>query len=77
VFTETIDSASKPIRDNQYFQNVKESVETVIQDTESRYGGYISKAARRKARGLDVNYSPKDAQKMAQAAAEQTKEDVK
>ncbi|KAG0045154.1 protein translocase subunit [Gryganskiella cystojenkinii] len=76
VFTETIDSASKPIRDNQYFQNVKESVETVIQDNESRYGGYISKATRRKARGLDPNYSPKDAQKMAQAAAEQVKEDV-
>ncbi|ORZ20947.1 hypothetical protein BCR41DRAFT_303587 [Lobosporangium transversale] len=76
VFAETMDSTTKPIRDNEYFKNVKESVETVIQDTESRYGGYISKAARRKARGLDVNFSPKDAQKAAQAAVPETKEDV-
>ncbi|KAF8941234.1 hypothetical protein EDD21DRAFT_364500 [Dissophora ornata] len=76
VFAETMDSTTKPIRDNEYFKNVKESVETVIQDTESRYGGYISKAARRRARGLDVNYSPKDAQKAAQAAVPETKEDV-
>jgi len=76
VFTETIDSAAKPIRDNQYFQNVKESVETVIQDTESRYGGYVAKAARRQARGLKVDYSPKEAQKAAAAAVPETKEDV-
>ncbi|KAG0358168.1 protein translocase subunit [Podila minutissima] len=65
-----------PIRDNQYFQNVKESVETVIQDTESRYGGYVAKAARRRARGLKVDYSPKEAQKAAAAAVPETKEDV-
>ncbi|KAI7820041.1 hypothetical protein BC939DRAFT_399785 [Gamsiella multidivaricata] len=76
VFAETMDSTTKPIRDNEYFKNVKESVETVIQDTESRYGGYISKAARRRARGLDVNYSAKDAKKAAQAAVPETKEDV-
>ncbi|KAF9289443.1 protein translocase subunit [Mortierella alpina] len=76
VFAETVDSTTKPIRDNEYFKNVKESVETVIQDTESRYGGYTSKAARRRARGLDPNYSPKDAQKAAQAAVPETKEDV-
>ncbi|KAI1320185.1 protein translocase subunit [Mortierella claussenii] len=76
VFAETMDSTTKPIRDNEYFKNVKESVETVIQDTESRYGGYVSKAARRRARGLDVNYSAKDAQKAAQAAVPETKEDV-
>ncbi|KAG0088943.1 protein translocase subunit [Podila epicladia] len=76
VFTETIDSTTKPIRDNQYFQNVKESVETVIQDTESRYGGYVAKAARRRARGLKVDYSPKEAQKAAAAAVPETKEDV-
>ncbi|KAG0326943.1 protein translocase subunit [Dissophora globulifera] len=76
VFAETVDSTTKPIRDNEYFKNVKESVETVIQDTESRYGGFVSKAARRRARGLDPNYSAKDAQKAAQAAAPETKEDV-
>lgn len=76
MFAETVDSTTKPIRDNEYFKNVKESVENVIQDTESRYGGYVSKAARRRARGLDPNYSPKDAQKFAQAVPE-TKEDVK
>ncbi|KAF8980528.1 protein translocase subunit [Entomortierella lignicola] len=76
VFAETVDSTTKPIRDNEYFKNVKESVETVIQDTESRYGGYISKAARRRARGLDVNFSAKDAKKAAQAAVPETKEDV-
>ncbi|KAF9108530.1 protein translocase subunit [Mortierella sp. GBA35] len=76
VFAESVDSSTKPIRDNEYFKNVKESVETVIQDTESRYGGYISKAERRRARGLDVNYSPKDAQKAAAAAAPEVKEDV-
>ncbi|KAF9182511.1 protein translocase subunit [Haplosporangium sp. Z 767] len=76
VFAETMDSTTKPIRDNEYFKNVKESVETVIQDTESRYGGYTAKAARRRARGLDPNYSAKDAQKAAQAAVPETKEDV-
>ncbi|KAF9110871.1 protein translocase subunit [Mortierella sp. AM989] len=76
VFADTVDSTTKPIRDNEYFKNVKESVETVIQDTESRYGGYISKAARRRARGLDVNYSAKDAKMAAQAAVPETKEDV-
>ncbi|KAF9358700.1 protein translocase subunit [Mortierella sp. AD094] len=76
VFADTMDSTTKPIRDNEYFKNVKESVETVIQDTESRYGGYISKAARRRARGLDVNYSAKEAKKAAQAAVPETKEDV-
>ncbi|KAF9908755.1 protein translocase subunit [Linnemannia zychae] len=75
-FAESVDSSTKPIRDNEYFKNVKESVETVIQDTESRYGGYISKAERRRARGLDVNYSPKEAQKAAAAAVPETKEDV-
>ncbi|KAG0372809.1 protein translocase subunit [Mortierella sp. AD032] len=75
-FKESVDSSTKPIRDNEYFKNVKESVETVIQDTESRYGGYISKAERRRARGLDVNYSPKEAQKAAAAAVPETKEDV-
>ncbi|KAG0002474.1 protein translocase subunit [Entomortierella chlamydospora] len=76
VFADTVDSTTKPIRDNEYFKNVKESVETVIQDTESRYGGYISKAARRRARGLDINFSAKDAKKAAQAAVPETKEDV-
>ncbi|KAF9436507.1 protein translocase subunit [Entomortierella beljakovae] len=76
VFAETMDSTTKPIRDNEYFKNVKESVETVIQDTESRYGGYTSKAARRRARGLDVNFSAKDAKKAAQAAVPETEEDV-
>ncbi|KAG0210876.1 protein translocase subunit [Mortierella sp. GBA30] len=75
VFADTVDSTTKPIRDNEYFKNVKESVETVIQDTESRYGGYTSKAARRRARGLDPNYSPKDAAKLKTAVPE-TKEDV-
>ncbi|KAF9360742.1 protein translocase subunit [Mortierella sp. NVP85] len=76
VFAETVDSSTKPIRDNEYFKNVKESVENVIQDTESRYGGYVSKAARRRARGLDPNYSPKDAHKFAQAAVHNTEENV-
>ncbi|KAF9975642.1 protein translocase subunit [Modicella reniformis] len=75
VFAETVDSTTKPIRDNEYFKNVKESVENVIQDTESRYGGYTSKAARRRARGLDPNYSPKDAHRFAQAVPD-TEENV-
>ncbi|KAF9336842.1 protein translocase subunit [Podila minutissima] len=56
VFTETIDSTTKPIQ--------------------SRYGGYVAKAARRRARGLKVDYSPKEAQKAAAAAVPETKEDV-
>ncbi|OAQ26507.1 TIM44 subunit of mitochondria import inner membrane translocase [Linnemannia elongata AG-77] len=76
VFAESVDSSTKPIRDNEYFKNVKESAETLIQDTESRYGGYISKAERRRARGLAVDYSPKEAQKAAAAAVPETKEDV-
>ncbi|KAF9581071.1 protein translocase subunit, partial [Lunasporangiospora selenospora] len=69
AFADSVDESTKPLRDSQYFQNVKESVENVIQDTESRYGGFTSRAARRRARGLDPNYSPKDAAKYMKPVA--------
>ncbi|KAF9971889.1 protein translocase subunit [Actinomortierella ambigua] len=73
VFQETVEGAAKPIVENQYFQNVKESVGSVIQDTESRYGGFTPKSVRRRARGLDPNYRPADKAKY-QVAVEDTKE---